>query len=289
MILRSILRLIITVTVTGLAIWLGYILWQRYMIAPWTRDGVVQAHIVNVAADVSGRVVVVAVHDNETVKQGQVLFLVDPKRYLLAVHRAEARLAEARANLALRREQANRRADLGPDIVSAERNDDAALAVRIAEAAYAQDRAALALALLNFKRTRVLAPAAGVVTNLRLRKGDFVNTGIPRIALVVSRTFWVYGYFEQTRLAHVHVGDPVEISLLGQHPVITGQVQSISSAISDRESTEGGQLIANVRPTFNWVRLAARIPVRIKLIHIPRHTIIAAGMICTVVVEPHKK
>ncbi|MHB8201753.1 MAG: efflux RND transporter periplasmic adaptor subunit [Acidithiobacillus sp.] len=288
MTLRSIGRFLLTLAITALAIWLGYILWQRYLNTPWTRDGVVRAHIVDIAADVPGRVVELAVHDNETVKKGQLLFRIDPDRYALVIRHAEAQLASAQVTLALRREQAKRRANLGPDIVASEHNEDAALAEKAAEAVYAQDRAALALARLNLQRTRVLAPVDGVITNLILRQGDYATTGVPRIALVASHSFWIYGYFEQTRLAHIRVGDPVDITLLGQRPIIKGRVEGISAAIADRESSESDRLIANVRPAFNWVRLAARIPVRIKLTHIPKNVQIAAGMIGTVVVKPNR-
>ncbi|MFA7494710.1 MAG: HlyD family secretion protein [Acidithiobacillus sp.] len=289
MTLRSISRFFLTLAITALAIGLAYILWQRYLNAPWTRDGVVRAHIVDIAADVPGRVVELAVHDNETVKKGQLLFTIDPKRYIIALRRAEAQLAAAQVTLALRREQAQRRADLGPDVVASEHRQDFVLAEKTAQALYQQDLSAVSLARLNLRRTRVLAPVGGSVINLRLRQGDYANTGIPRIALVASHSFWVYGYFEQTRLAHIHVGDPANITLLGQGPIIKGRVQGIAAAIADRESTDDNRLIANVRPTFNWVRLAARIPVRIQLIHIPQNVQIAAGMICTVVVKPHPK
>ena len=284
MILRRLLRVVLTLLVVALAAWLGWRLWHQYLDSPWTRDGVVQARIVDINADVPGRVIAVVVHDNTSVRAGQLLFTIDPERYQMAVQSAKAMLAEAAAHLAKAQEQAARRAQLGSDVVSAEAQQDARIAVQAARARYAAAQAALNLAALNLRRTQVRAPVAGIITNLRLRVGDYASAGAAEMALVEAKSWWVYGYFEQTRLQKVRVGDPVTVTLLGERPALRGVVESIAPAVADRESQTGARLEANVRPTFNWVRLAARIPVRIRLEDIPPHLPIAAGMLCTVVV-----
>ncbi len=287
--LRNFLRFLVTLAVTGAAVWLGYRLWQHYLDSPWTRDGVVQAHIADIAADVPGRVVGLEVHDNELVHQGQPLFRIDPERYRIALQAAREQLEKARENLLLRRTQADRRAMLGPDAVAGEHREESLLEERAAEAAYRAAGAAVRLARLNLHRTVILAPATGYVTSLRLRKGDYALAGIPQIALVEQHSFWVYGYFEQTRLSGVRIGDPAEITLLGQKTRLDGRVQGIAAAVADRESHKGDRLVASVRPAFNWVRLAARVPVRVKILRIPKGVHISAGMICTVVVRPDAK
>lgn len=281
-------RFALTLAITGLAIWLGYGLWQRYMDSPWTRDGHVRADIVQVTADVAGRVVDVPVHDNQPVRKGDVLFRIDPERYELAVRKAKASLAAAKTELTQRRQQAARRAHLDPEVVSAEHNHDAQLAAQAARAAFEAARAQLDLAQLNLRRTVVRAPVDGYVTNLLLRPGDYAQVGAPRMAVVDRHSFWVYGYFEETRLERVRVGDPVQITLMGRRPIITGHVESIAPAITDRDNSLGTDLTANVRPVFNWVRLPSRIPVRVRIDRIPDGLRLAAGMICTVVVKPDR-
>jgi p-hydroxybenzoic acid efflux pump subunit AaeA len=279
-------RFLLTSLIIGLAVFLGYKLWQRYMDSPWTRDGRVRADIVQINADVSGRVVDVPVTDNQFVHKGDILFLVDPERYRLAVINAKARLAAARAALEMREQQARRRAALDPDVVSDENNHDTHLSADVARAAFDQAKAELALAELNLERCTVHATVNGYVTNLLLRPGDYAEVGAPKMALTDAESFWIYGYFEETRLRHVQTGDAAEVTLLGHSRAIAGKVVSIAYAIADRDNPVASDLTANVNPVFNWVRLASRIPVRVELNAVPDDVHLAAGMTCTVVIRP---
>lgn len=282
-------RFVLSAVIIGIAVYLGYELWLRYMDSPWTRDGRVRADIVQITADVGGRVVSVPVHDNDYVHEGDVLFEVDPDRYRLAVENAKARLAAARAALTMKQQQAKRRVALDPEVVSAEQNNDTQLAAQAAQADLEQAKAELDLAKLNLQRATVRAPVNGYVTNLLLRPGDYAAVGAPKMAIVDADSFWVYGYFEETRLRHVLVGDPAQVTLLGHSKAISGRVASIAYAIADRDNPVAPDLTADVNPVFNWVRLASRIPVRIKLDKIPKDVHIAAGMTCTVVIEPQRR
>lgn len=284
--LAAVGRFVLTSLIVGIAIYLGYQLWLRYMDSPWTRDGRVRANIVQITADVGGRVVAVPVRDNEFVHRGDVLFEVDPARYQLALANAKAHLAATRATLEMKRQQAKRRVALDPEVVSAEQNTDTQIAAREAEAAYDQAKAELDLAKLNLQRASVRTPVNGYVTNLLLRPGDYAAVGAPKMAIVDADSFWVYGYFEETRLRHLQVGDPARVTLLGHTKAISGRVASIAYAIADRDNPVAPDLTADVNPVFNWVRLASRIPVRIKLEKIPTNVHIAAGMTCTVVITP---
>lgn len=284
--LAAVGRFVLTSLIVGIAVYLGYQLWLRYMDSPWTRDGRVRANIVQITADVGGRVVAVPVHDNEFVHQGDVLFEVDPARYQLALANAKAHLAATRATLEMKRQQAKRRVALDPEVVSAEQNNDTQMAAQEAMAAFDQAKAELDLAKLNLQRATVRAPVNGYVTNLLLRPGDYAAVGAPKMAIVDADSFWVYGYFEETRLRHVQVGDPAQVTLLGHTKAISGRVASIAYAIADRDNPVAPDLTADVNPVFNWVRLASRIPVHIKLEKIPANVHIAAGMTCTVVIIP---
>jgi RND family efflux transporter MFP subunit len=283
--LRGVLRIVPTLALVALAALLALALWHHYMDSPWTRDGRVRANIISIAPDVSGIVVEVAVRDNQTVHKGDLLFRIDEARYKLALARARASLSDAQAQLALRRREARRRAQLAAQVVSRENRDTAATQADAAGARYDAAVTARDLAQLNLDRTRVVAPTDGYVTNLEVHPGDYAVAGHPQLALVDSHSFWVYGYFEETKLPLIALGDAVDIRLLsGAH--LRGHVESFTRGIADRENGTGSRLLASVNPTFSWVRLAQRIPVRIHIDDVPANVLLAAGMTCTVVVHP---
>jgi RND family efflux transporter MFP subunit len=284
--LRLFVKVIITASVFFAAIVISIALWHRYMHSPWTRDGRVRANVINVAPDISGTVVKMAVRDNQLVRKGELLFIIDQERYQLAMAQAEAHLKAREAERQMRRQEAERRAALGNDVVSHENKENAQALADAAEALYQEARAAYDLAKLNLKRTEVRSPVDGYITNLAVHAGDFVSTGIARLAVIDKNSFWVYGYFEETKLHLFRLGDPVEIRLLGADTNLRGHVESLSHGITDRDNPTGRELLANVNPVFNWVRLAQRVPVRISIDSIPEDTPLAAGMTCTLVVTP---
>ena len=155
-----------------------------------------------------------------------------------------------------------------------------------------QARAALAQAIvnrdtakLNLERTRVVSAVNGFVTNLDLQAGDYVSASHPVLALVDRNSFYVEGYFEETKLPRIHLGDPVSIALMGNGQPLTGHVESFAGGIADRDRSTGANLLPNVNPTFNWVRLAQRIPVRVALDAVPAHMRLVAGQTATVAVH----
>lgn len=283
--MKKLLSFIATLLVLAIAILIGRTLWVHYMDTPWTRDGRVRADIINVAADVSGVVVNVPVRDNQQVKKGDLLMQIDPERYQLAVKQAQALLASRKATWEMRKLNAKRRADMDELVISAENRDDASNVAASAMADYQQARAQLDAAELNLSRTRVLASVDGYVTNLNVHRGDYARIGDAKMAVVDMNSFWVYGFFEETKLPHVRIGDQTEMQLMSGE-VLTGQVESIARGIYDRDNPESRELIADVNPTFNWVRLAQRVPVRIHLDPLPEGVLLAAGMTCTVIVKP---
>jgi multidrug resistance efflux pump len=323
-------RFAMTALVVVLAAFIGFALWKHYMYSPWTRDGRVRAEVVRIAPDVSGLVTAVNVVDNQTVKKGDVLFVIDQARYTNALDQAKANLnaaqaaaraaganidvaeavaAQSKSSYANFAAQANRRAALN-DVLSAEERanavsaatearaglskaeatkEQASAAQQQAYAAVAQAQVAVAAAQLNLDRTEVRAPADGYVTNLIIRVGDYATAGAPRLALIDSHSFWIYGYFEETKLPRVRVGDKVDIRLMSGGVHLQGYVQSIARGITDTSNPSGADLLADVNPTFNWVRLAQRVPVRVRIDteHMPAGTVLAAGMTATLIVHPH--
>ena len=285
MTIRNLLGFVATAVIFIVAILIGRALWVHYMDEPWTRDGRVRAEVVNIAPDVSGAVVELPVGDNQPVKKGDLLMQIDPSHYPIAVEQAQAAVAARKAELQMRRDDAQRRADMDSLVVSKESRDNASHSANAAEAEYEQALAALDAAKLNLERTRVVSPVDGYVTNLSVYRGDYAIAGTPKLAIVDSHSFWVYGYFEETKLPHVKVGNKTEIRLMSGG-VLHGHVESISRGIYDRDNPQSRELLADVNPTFNWVRLAQRVPVRIHIDSVPDGMVLSAGTTCTVVVSP---
>ncbi|WP_322062403.1 HlyD family secretion protein [Paraburkholderia sp. J63] len=286
--LQPLLRLFFTLLLLAVAILLGYTLWNHYMYAPWTRDGRVRANVINVAPDVSGIVTEVLVSDNQAVRRGDVLFRIDQQRFQYAFEQAEAQVALRKSEFDMRTQQAARRAKLSSSVISTESREDASSQARQALANYEAALAARDVARLNVTRSEVRSPVDGYVTNLNLYPGDYATAGNARLALIDRNSYWVYGYFEETRLPGVRVGDRAEVRLLAGGTVIAGHVQSIARGISDRDNPSGSTLLADVNPVFTWVRLAQRVPVRIDLDNVPDSLLLAAGTTCTVTILPYR-
>jgi len=282
--LSSLGPVVLTLAVTAVGAVVVKHLWDYYTVAPWTRDGHVRAEVVQVAPDVSGLVTSIAVKDNQHVKAGDVLFEIDRERYALALRQAEATAAAVRANLAQARREATRSQTLS-EVVSKEIVEEGQAKVQQGEAQLAQAEAAVGVAKLNLERTRVLSPVEGYVNDRLPRLGDYVVTGKPVLSMVDSNSFHVEGYFEETKLKGIRIGSPVDIRIMGEKRVLQGHVQSIAAGIEDRDRTAGSNLLPNVNPTFNWVRLAQRVPVRIQFDQMPEDVRLVAGRTATVSVK----
>jgi len=291
--LKPVLSKALTLTVLALALVLGWFAWDYYTRAPWTRDARVRADVVTLSAEVAGRILELPIHDNQFVRQGDLLLQIDPARYELAVLHAERAVEVARATLGQSRasivaneallkqrrsEEQRRRRLQSMSAISAEEWEKSGTDVAVAQADLLREQSNLGLAQANvqlaeatlkqarldLERTQVTAPVSGYVTNLLTRQGDFAQTGTPLVALVDSASFHVSGYFEETKLPKIKVGSRARIALMSGE-VLEGRVESIAYAITDRENQPGNRLLANVNPSYTWVKLAQRIPVRLRL------------------------
>ena len=278
-----------TAAVVALAVILAWALWWHYMRSPWTRDGRIRAEVVDIAAEVSGKVVDLRVADNQFVHKGDVLFVVDPDDYRLSLTQAEATVQSRLLDKTIQEENSARRKTLGAHAVSSEEIHNSENAAAVANSAYQVALAARDVAKLNLDRTTVYSPANGYVTNLHLRLGDYATPGQTKLSVIDSDSFWVAGYFEETKLPRIHVGDFAWVQLMGVGPDIEGHVESFSRGIADANGGGLGQGLANVDPVFTWVRLAQRIPVRIHIDRIPEGVQIASGQTCTIVLGPPRK
>jgi RND family efflux transporter MFP subunit len=277
-------RVMITVLLLAVAVVAGLAIWTNYVNGPWTRDGQVIANVVNIAPEVSGRITHLHVSDNQVVHKGDVLYEIDPVDYQVAVSLAEANVNSKLADLKLKRTEATRRDTLTTLSTSQEEQQTYASNADMAVAAYAGALAQLSQAHVNLDRTHVLSPVNGYVTNLLLREGDYATTGSRNIAVLDSDSFYVSGYFEETKLANIHVGDPALAALMGYKAPLRGHVESIARGISTPNTDPGSLGLASVNPVFTWVRLAQRIPVRIHIDAVPDTVHLAAGMTATVTV-----
>lgn len=283
--LRSALRFGLTAGALIAAVLAATALWRHYMISPWTRDGRVRVETVTISPEVSGRLIELKVKDNQKVHKGDVLFVIDPSNYRIALDQAQAELDGQDHSLRIARIKAENRARLTELAVSREDRQTYESAANVAAAATLAARAKLERARLDLERTTVRAPVNGYIVNLRLREGDYVTSGQPALAVVDSDSFWVAGYFEETQLAGVHPGDSARFTLMGYPDIpLTGRVDSISRGIADQNAAGSMAELSNVNPVFTWVRLAQRIPVRMTIDSAPPEVTLAAGMTATVAV-----
>ncbi|WP_448682506.1 efflux RND transporter periplasmic adaptor subunit [Pseudomonas nicosulfuronedens] len=283
--MRGYLRVAVTIVLVIAAVLAGTWLWRYYMLSPWTRDARVRADVVVIAPDVSGWVTDLAVQDNQQVKAGDLIMRIDHERYAANLEQAKA-LAETRhQQYLLRVSEASRRSKLGIAAISAEDKETAQINAAIAKSEYDEAQAQVRLAQLNLTRSEMRAPRDGQVTNLRLAQGNYAQAGQAMMALVDQKSFYVTAYFEETKLPGIRVGQPAQVVLMSGDIAIDGTVESISSGITDRNAIPDSQLLANVEPTFNWVRLAQRIPVRIRLDKLPEGLHLSAGMTASVTVK----
>jgi multidrug resistance efflux pump len=335
----------ITLVTAVVAALLGWAMWGAYMGTPWTRDATVRAYVVTMAPEVAGRITELHVLDNKYVRKGDLLLVIDPTNYSIAVSQSDAavqqaqatvqnidaqmtvqqaqissnqaQLDQAQAALVFAKQQAWRYQTLAKqgwgtvqnseqytsqlhqqeasvqtaqqNLNLAQRQVESLKAQRMsAEANLAQAKAQLHQAQVNLERTRILSPVDGYVTNLLAQLGDYVNVGMNAVSLVDADSFWVDGYFEETNLAPIRVGDPAQIKLIGHSKIVRGHVDSIARAINVSNAQPNNQGVAHVNPIFTWVRLAQRIPVRIHIDEVPPGVVLSAGMTATVEIDDRR-
>ncbi len=290
------LKYLSTLLVAALAIIAAWLVWNYYTQSPWTRDGKVRAEQVSITPQVSGSILQLNVRDNQLVKAGDVLFRIDDTPYRIAALNAEAQLAKAKAEMAKAQAEqtkaasdARRRRHLSPEAISAEDLESVNTALNSATTTLAAAKAVVGVAQASLEhaqwqldQTAVKSPVDGWVTNLTTRVGDYASAGHPVFALVDSNSFYVIGYFEETKLRHIRAGDPAQIVLYSSKQTLQGHVSSIGRAIVDQSIESGNSLVANIKPNIPWVRLAQRVPVRIALNDLPADITLVSGTTCTV-------
>jgi multidrug resistance efflux pump len=229
-----------------------------------------------------------------------------------SISATQATVTAAQSSLDEANRQLKRAQDAG-NAVSAEFLDQASTAAEVASDTLAQNKAqlvqvtqelgtpgdgnyriqaaqvALDQTKLNLSWTKVAAPSDGYVTNLNVEAGDYATAGIPLLAFVDSTSFWVAGYFMETQLRHLKPGDRAVVTLMA-HPdsPLEGEVDSVGWAIQPpniADTTGMVNLVPQIQPTFDWVRLAQRIPVRIKITNVPDGVDLIVGLTASVAIR----
>ncbi|RLM31732.1 p-hydroxybenzoic acid efflux pump subunit AaeA [Brenneria salicis] len=258
-------RVAITLVVVLFAIVAVFRIWAFYTESPWTRDAKFTADVVAISPDVSGLLTDVRVTDNQLVKQGDVLFIVDQPRYRAALAQAEADVAYYQALVVEKKREAGRRVRLGIQAMSQENIDQSGSALETARHQLAKAQAAMDLAKLDLERTVVRAPADGWVTNLNVQSGEFITRGSTAVALVKKDSFYLLAYMEETKLEGVRRGYRAEITPLGSKRIFYGTVDSVAAGVNNSSSSVDSKGLAAIDSNLEWVRLAQRVPVKIKL------------------------
>jgi len=262
--------------------------WNVYMATPWTRDGAVRAYVVTLAPEIAGRIVELPISDNQLVHKDQLLMVIEPTDYAIAVKLAEAAVEQARANADNLELEAQRRQRLSAVAASVEEQQTYASKAVTAQAGYRQTLANLEQARVNLKRTHIYSPVNGYITNLLARTGDYASVGRNLLSIVDVDSFWVDAYFEETSLHAIEDGAPVRVKLMGYTEEIRGHVGGVARGINVDNARPGQTGLASVNPIFTWVRLAQRVPVRVEIDHVPAGIRLVQGMTATVEVMPRK-
>src|SRR5713226_8096632 len=282
---RDALKTVATLLILALAVLAALGIWDSYVTTPWTRDGSVRVQVARIAPQVSGQITEVRVVDNQYVHQGDVLYVIDPFDFQVTLDTDKAQLRQKAADLQVKRMQAERRQHLSNLATTPEEQQLYVGNATQAQAAFDAAQQQVAQADINLKRTQVRSPVNGYVTNLLMRVGDYAHAGATNISVIDADSYWIDGYFEETKMAHVCVGDRAEAALMGYSDPIVGRVQSVTRGISVANAAPSTQGLPNVDPVYTWVRLAQRVPVRIRITDVPAGIPLVSGMTATVTIR----
>ena len=274
-----------TLAIALVALTAGLVTWDYYVTAPWTRDGRVRVQVASVAPQVSGQIVELRVGDNQYVHKGDVLYVIDPFDFEVALRADRAQLQQRAADEQVKQIQSERRQRLSDLATTTEQQQVFAGAAVQAKAAFDAMQQQVAQAEINLRRTQVRSPVNGYVTNLMMRVGDYAHQGSVNIAIIDTDSYWIDGYFEETKLARVCIGDRVEAKLMGYAEPILGHVTSVTRGIGVSDAASGTQGLPNVNPVFTWVRLAQRVPIRVAIDQVPPGVPLVSGLSATVTIQ----
>jgi RND family efflux transporter MFP subunit len=283
--LSAMLRRLATFVVALVAVLVSIVTWDLYVTAPWTRDGRIRVQVASVAPEVAGKIKALQVVDNQFVHKGDILYQIDPFDFEVTFQTNKAVLEQRKADLHVKELQSERRQHLSDLATTPEEQQVYEGSSIQAKAAVDAAQQQVAQADINLQRTQVRSPVNGYVTNLLMREGDYAHTGVSNISIIDTGSFWIDGYFEETKLAQVCVGDSAEAKLMGYAMPIVGHVTTVTRGVSVSDAATGAQGLPNVDPVYTWVRLAQRVPVRIAIDDVPQGVPLVSGTTATVTIR----
>ncbi|MGX9146356.1 efflux RND transporter periplasmic adaptor subunit [Mesorhizobium sp. 128a] len=287
MALAAVAKRLATLALALVAVLISVVAWDHYLTAPWTRDGRIRVQVASVAPEVTGRIKELRVVDNQFVHKGDVLYVLDQFDFDVALQSSKAALQQRAADVQVKQRQSERQGKLSTLATTPEQQQIYAGNAIQAEAAFEAAQSQVSLAEVNLRRTEVRSPVNGYVTNLLLRAGDYARQGVANVSIIDADSFWIDGYFEETKMARVCTGAQVEARLMGYSAPIIGHVSTITRGLSVSNAAVGAQGLPNVDPIYTWVRLAQRVPVRIAIDEVPPGVPLVSGMTATVSVRDH--
>lgn len=286
-------RVVITLSAVAIATWMLYGQYKNYLIYPWTRDGQVSAQVIQVTPRITGPLIELPIRDNQWVKKGDLLFKVDPSDYQAKVDHALSALANAQAEAAKAKDIADRTHKahkLYKGTISEQKLIEAEDNKKAAQAEVLAAKADLHISNLNLSYTGVYAPVDGFITHLRLRTGSQAIANQSLLALIDTNSFWIEAFFKETLMENIQPGDKAIVKLMSYpDKPIEGVVDSIGWGIAKDDGSTGDQGLPNIKPNFDWIRLAQRIPVRIHLGKLPPGVILRLGSTATVIILSGEK
>ena len=280
---------IINLALIGAVAWYAYQAFDEYINNPWTRDGQVRGHVIQVSPRVSGMVTHIDVIDNQFVSRGELLFRVDPEPFEIAIAQAEANLNRARISSNASKIELERLREIFQKDAGAVAQKD----LDRREANYLQSLSQIDVATetlrsarLNLSYTQVHAAVDGYVSNIDFQIGTQAVANSPILALVDSNSFWVFGYFRESQIGQFSIGDPAKVTLMAYPDLpLHGSVESLGWGIAPSDGNSGAYLLPSIKPVFQWIRLAQRIPVRIRLDEVPQGVELRFGLTASVMIQ----
>jgi RND family efflux transporter MFP subunit len=282
---RFLLRMAATAAIAVVAVLIALVAWDHYNAGPWTRDGRVRVQVASVAPQISGQITELRIVDNQFVHKGDLLYVIDPFDFDVALRTNKAILQQKMADLNVKDLQSERRRRLSDLASSTEEKQVYEGSALQAKAAVDSAEQQVRQAEINLQRTEVRSPVNGIVTNLLLREGDYAREGATNVSVIDTDSYWIDGYFEETKLARLCVGDRAEAKLMGYSAPIMGHIATVTRGVSVSNAAASTQGLPNVDPVYTWVRLAQRVPVRIAIDNVPPGVPLVSGLTATVTIR----
>ena len=286
--LKLSIKIILNLAIFGSAIYFGYNKFEEYINNPWTRDGQVRAQVIQVTPRVSGTIEKINIVDNQFVKKGDLLFEIDPSPFIITIAQTKADLKREQVSARGTKVEYERVQNIAKkDKGAVSQKDLIRREVSYYESLAKIDslKEKLNTAKLNLTFTKVYASVDGYVSNINFQVGSQAVANSAILALVDSNSFWVFGFFRESMISRVAIDDDVRVTLMAYSDTpLSGKVESIGWGIAHSDGNPGQNLLPAIQPVFTWIRLAQRIPVRVKLDKLPEGVKLRFGLSASVMI-----